>query len=140
MLFDADLAAAIASVEDQLHWARSPSYTDAVLGEGFADNYGWCHIIGPDGFFHGDDFLLGLLLLGPNRHYRDHFHPGPGTLLAADVPQPVETGRRAHSPKNRQATSSGTSPMKFTPPAPPKSPLLAVWAWTKDTATGAQAC
>ena len=44
---------------------------------GFSENYGWCEIIGPQGFFKGDDFLLGLLMLGPQRHYKDHYHPAP---------------------------------------------------------------
>ncbi len=43
----------------------------------FSENYGWCEIIGPQGFFKGDDFILGLLMLGPHRHYKDHYHPAP---------------------------------------------------------------
>jgi hypothetical protein len=35
-------------------------------------NYAWCEIIGPEGFFKGSDFLL-----GPHRHYKDHFHLAP---------------------------------------------------------------
>ncbi len=45
--------------------------------QGFGENYGWCEIIGPQGFFKGDDFILGLLMLGPQRHYKDHYHPAP---------------------------------------------------------------
>jgi hypothetical protein len=56
LLLDADLAAALAAIEDDLHWARSASYSDAILGEGFCDNYGWAELIGCGGFFDGDDF------------------------------------------------------------------------------------
>ncbi len=66
MLLDPDLAAAIAAIEDALDWRQSQSYSDAVLGEGFSASYGWADIIGTNGFFPGDDFRLGLLMLGPN--------------------------------------------------------------------------
>ena len=95
LLLDPDLAAAIAAVEDGLRWLQSSAYTDAVLGEGFTANYGWAEIIGPDGFFPGDDFLLGLLMLGPHRHYRDHYHPAPELYWPLTSGQPVEPGRRA---------------------------------------------
>ena len=72
MLLDPALAAAIAAVDGDLNWMQSPTYSDRILGEGFSANYGWAEIIGPNGFFAGDDLLLGLLMLGPDRHYPDH--------------------------------------------------------------------
>ena len=50
------------------------------------DSYAYSEFIGPDGFFPGDDFLMGLLLLGPDRLYKDHAASGTGTLLDADRP------------------------------------------------------
>ena len=47
------LAAALAAIEEHLQWRQSPAYSDAVLGKGFMDNYGWCQLIGPHGFFVG---------------------------------------------------------------------------------------
>ena len=92
LLLDPDLAAAIASVEDSLRWLQSSAYTDAVLGEGFTANYGWAEIIGPDGFFPGADFRLGVLMLGPHRHYRDHYHPAPELYWPLTSVEPVEPG------------------------------------------------
>ncbi len=137
MVFDADLAAAIASVEDQLHWTRSRSYSDAALGEGFVANYGWCHIIGPDGFFPGDDFLLGLLLLGPHRHYLDHFHPAPELYWPLTTHSSWKQGEGSfaekpagaiiwHQPNEVHATRTAAQP------------LLAIWAWTQNTTTPAR--
>lgn len=137
MLFDADIAAAIAAVEEQLQWRQSAAYTDALLGEGFTDNYGWAEIIGPNGLFAGDDFLLGLLMLGPHRHYTDHYHPAPelywpltgGTEWRKDqgklAPQPAGAAIW-HAPMTVHATRTG------------EAPLLTVWSWTRDTATPAR--
>ena len=137
MLLDADLAAAIAAVEEGLQWRQSSSYSDAVLGEGFSANYGWAEIIGPRGFFHGDDFLLGLLMLGAGRHYRDHYHPAPelywpltsGSSWSHDSGLFVEKPQGAviwHPPMMIHATKTGPAPM------------LAVWSWTRDTGTPAK--
>ncbi|MFN4141429.1 dimethylsulfonioproprionate lyase family protein [Aestuariivirga sp.] len=137
MLLDPDLAAAIAAVEEGLQWRQSASYSDAVLGEGFTANYGWAEIIGPHGFFAGEDFLLGLLMLGPHRHYRDHFHPAPelywpltsGSLWSRDSGAFVEKPQGAtiwHPPMAMHATKTGETPM------------LALWSWTRDAGTPAR--
>lgn len=137
MLLDPDLAAAIAAVEDALHWRQSAAYNDEVLGEGFTANYGWAQIIGPHGFFAGEDFLLGLLMLGPNRHYRDHFHPAPelywpltsGSLWSRNSAPFVERPQGAaiwHPPLTMHATKTQDMP------------LLTVWSWTRDVETPAK--
>ncbi|WP_373504594.1 dimethylsulfonioproprionate lyase family protein [Aestuariivirga sp.] len=137
MLLDSDLAAAIAATEDGLRWRQSSTYSDAVLGEGFADNYGWAEIIGPNGFFAGDDVLLGLLMLGPDRHYRDHYHPAPelywpltsGSLWSRDSGPFEEKPQGStiwHPPMTMHATKTGGAP------------LLAVWCWTRDVGTPAK--
>lgn len=137
MLLDPDLAAAIAAVEDDLKWMQSSSYTDEILGEGFTANYGWAEIIGPNGFFAGDDLLLGLLMLGPDRHYRDHYHPAPelywpltaGSFWSRDGEPFAEKAQGAiiwHPAMALHATITR------------ETPLLAVWCWTRDTATPAR--
>lgn len=137
ILFDADIAAAIAALEDEFRWRQSGSYTNARLGEGFTENYGWCEIIGPHGFFAGDDFILGLLMLGPHRHYRDHYHPAPelywpltgGTEWrkgeAEFAVRPAGTAIW-HPSMIHHATRTGDLP------------LLTVWSWTSDTGTPAR--
>lgn len=137
LLLDPDLAAAIAAVEDGLCWRQSESYSDALLGEGFSANYGWAEIIGPHGFFAGDDVLLGLLMLGPHRHYRDHYHPAPELYwpLTAQSHWSKDGGAFVEQPQGAiiwhpsmmlHATKTG------------EAPLLAVWCWTRDTATPAK--
>lgn len=134
MLLDPDLAAAIAAVEDELTWLQSPSYTDAILGDGFSQNYGWAEIIGPNGFFAGDDFLLGLLMLGPNRHYRDHYHPAPELYwpLTSGSQWSIGSGPFVEKP---QGSLIWHPPMAMHAMITEDTPMLAVWSWTRDTAT-----
>jgi Dimethlysulfonioproprionate lyase len=132
MMLEADIAAAMATLDGHLKWCQSASYTDAVLGEGFSLNYGWCEIVGPKGFFKGDDFIMGLLMLGPNCHYKDHYHPAPELywpLTAATQWKQGDGGFRSklpgeviwHAPNEIHATKTADHPM------------LAVWSWTSDT-------
>lgn len=124
-------AEGLLGIEPYLQWRQS-AYTDAEMGEGFTGNYGWTQLIGPRGFFPGDDFLLGLLMLGPHQHYRDHFHPAPelywpltsGTLWRRDPDgyEEKDAGTTVwHRPNQIHAMKTGDKP------------LLAVWAWTRET-------
>ncbi len=136
ILVDADVAAALAAIEEHLNWRQSASYNDAVLGEGFMDNYGWCELIGSEGFFPGDDFRLGFLMLGPHRHYSDHYHPAPELYWPLTGPSDWKKGaggfetRQAgeviwHPPLRVHATKTGNTP------------LLALWSWTREAGTPA---
>lgn len=134
MLLDPDLAAAIAATEADLQWRQTASYSDRVLGEGFTDNYGWAEIIGPHGVFPGDDFLLGLLMLGPGRHYKDHYHPAPELYWPLTGPSDWKMGAGGY-----EARAAGETiwhiPWKVHATATADKPLLAVWCWTRDTGT-----
>ncbi len=137
LLLDPDLAAAIAAVEDRLRWLQSSSYIDEILGDGFTANYGWAEIIGPTGFFSGEDFLLGLLMLGPKRHYRDHYHPAPELYwpLTARSLWSRDGGPFAEKP---QGTTIWHPSMMLHATKTDETPLLAVWCWTADVGTPAK--
>lgn len=137
MFVASGVAAALAGAEEYLHWKQNPNYSDAVMGEGYMANYAYAELIGPSGFFAGDDFLLGLMILGPHRHYRDHYHPasevywlltGPSEWRRGDahfVEAPAGAVIR-HAPMETHATRTGDAP------------LLAVWAWLKDVSEPAK--
>ena len=137
MLIEPGLAAAIAAVEEDLQWRHNLTYSDAQLGEGFLASYGWTQIIGPRGFFTGEDFLLGLLMLGPGQHYRDHFHPAPELYWPL-----TPTCRWSRNGGQFEANPAGAT--IWHPSMIPHAikteemPLLAVWSWTRDTATSAR--
>ena len=137
MLIEPDLAAAIAAIEEDLAWRQSASYSDALLGEGFVANYGWTEIIGPRGFFPGDDFLLGLLMLGPGQHYRDHFHPAPELYWPLTSASHWSRDRQAFAEKP-QGITIWHPPMIMHATKTGETPLLAVWSWTSDTLTPAK--
>lgn len=131
MFTSPDVAAALAEIEEFLHWKQNPNYSDRLMGEGYMDNYAYAELIGPGGFFAGDDFLMGLLLLGPHRHYRDHHHAAPELYWLVTGPSEWRQGGGAfvkheagemiwHESHVVHATRTG------------ESPLLAVWAWTMN--------
>ena len=137
-LEERSLAAAIAQVWDELAWRQNPNYSDRAMRQpGFMENYAYAELIGPTGAFRGDDFLLGLLLLGPGLHYLDHRHPAPelywtlsgpsqwsrdsGVFRSCDALETVW-----HLPLVMHATKAGSMP------------LLAVWAWISDVSEPAR--
>lgn len=135
--FEPSLALHLHQVQPLLKWQQSASYTDAVLGDGFTENYGWAQLIGPHGFFHGDDFLLGVLMLGPHRHYRDHNHPAP------ELYWPLTSGSHWRcTPDDFVEKSAGDiiwhEPFQIHATKTFEQPMLAVWAWTKNVATPAR--
>ncbi len=137
MLLDADLAAAIAAVADHLQWRQSAGYNDKVLGEGFLENYGWSQIIGPHGFFAGHDFLLGFIMLGPHHHYKDHYHPAPELYWPLTAPSEWKRGAGHFQMKPAGATI-WHQPNVIHATKTAGHALLAIWCWTRNTATPAR--
>jgi len=135
--FDGGIASAISALRPSLQWRQSKAYNDQLLGTGFIENYGWCEIIGPNGFFHGDDFLLGLLMLGPHQHYRDHFHPAPELYWPLTSDTEWRKGDDALTPK-AAGTVIWHRPNVVHATRTRDKPLLTLWSWTKDTATPAK--
>ena len=134
VLLDSDLAASLAAIADDLQWHQSEAYSDQLLGDGFMANYGWCEIIGPRGFFPGDDFLLGLLMLGPDCHYKDHYHPAPE--LYWPLTGPSDWKRGAGGFETRAAGEIiWHPPLRMHATRTAARPLLTVWSWTSDTGT-----
>jgi hypothetical protein len=133
-----DMAAAIAAIEDDLRWQQNPAYSDGAMGRsGYMDGYAYAEIIGPNGFFPGNDFLLGFLLLGPRRLYREHYHPAPELYWMLTGPsnwkrgaggwEQLEAGdMRWHQPFVVHAIETSSQP------------LLCLWAWTNDVAEPAR--
>lgn len=95
------------------------------------DNYAACEIIGSRGFFRGDDFRLGLMILGPGLHYPDHYHASPELywLLTGPIEYRREPGgfQIAGTASTIWNEANEVHAMKMG-----KAPLLCVWAWTRD--------
>jgi mannose-6-phosphate isomerase-like protein (cupin superfamily) len=132
IMVDSALAAAIAGLEDELHWRQTSGYSDAAMGQpGFMDNYAHAEIIGPHGCFAGDDFRLGLLLLGPGMHYREHYHPAPELYWLLTGPSDWKRG--AGGFVTREAGDMiWHRPLVVHATRTLERPLLALWVWTGE--------
>ncbi|MBL8791416.1 MAG: hypothetical protein JNM45_13055 [Rhizobiales bacterium] len=130
---DKELADAVKVIAPALHWDQSESYTDEILGEGFTDNYAWAELVGPKGFFAGDDYLLGLLLLGPHRHYLDHFHPAPELYWPLTAPSEWRKGDGQPFVPRRQGEVIWHPSLVTHATITHEVPLLAVYCWTRNT-------
>ena len=137
--FATEIAAALAVLAPALRWMQSASYTDEVLGAGFSENYAWCELIGAQGFFKGDDFNLGFLLLGPGRHYRDHYHPAPELYWPLTAHSFWKKGASAFV-ERRQGEVIWHPSMEIHATITREKPLLAAFAWTREAHIGARLC
>jgi len=132
LLVAPDVAASLAALEEDLNWRQNPNYSNEAMGQPhYMNNYAYAEIIGPNGIYAGNDFLLGLFLLGPGLNYPNHAHPAPELYWilsgqsdwrmrdeAFSAREPGET--IWHEPFVPHATNVGAQPM------------LAVYIWTKD--------
>lgn len=138
MLHDASLAAAIAMVEDELSWRQNASYSDDAMGQpGYMAAYAYAEVVGPQGPLVGDDFLLGLMILGPGLHYPDHAHPAPElyAVLAGDSEWSRAGGLfEARAPGSVVWHEAGVMHATRTH----ARPLLALYIWTEAVAQPAR--
>lgn len=135
---DKELADGLAVIAPALHWDQSESYTEDILGAGFKDNYAWAELIGPKGFFAGDDYLLGVLLLGPHRHYLDHFHPAPELYWPLTEPSDWKKGDDQPFVARKQGEVIWHPSLVTHATITHEVPLLAVYCWTRNVKVGAR--
>jgi hypothetical protein len=133
-----DVAAAIAAIDEDLHWKQNPNYSDKAMDmRGYMDGYAYAEIIGPKGFFAGDDFLLGLMLLGPRRLYREHYHEAPELYWLLTGPSNWKQGAGGWATLSAGSTR-WHRPLVVHATETADTPLLAIWAWTRDVAQAAR--
>ncbi|CAN5444739.1 hypothetical protein BH10PSE7_BH10PSE7_07490 [soil metagenome] len=137
MLVSPALAAALASCEDFLRWKQNPNYSDAVMGAGYMNSYAYAELVGPDGFFAGDDFLLGLMILGPGLHYRDHYHAAPELYWLLTGPSDWKSGAGGYGSREAGAMI-WHKPFVVHATRTLDQPLLTIWAWTRDVSEAAR--
>ena len=81
--------------------------------------------------------VLGLLMLGPNRHYKDHYHPAPELYWPLTGPTDWKQGAGGFETKPA-GSLIWHIPWKVHATITDEKPLLAVWSWTCDTMTPAK--
>jgi quercetin dioxygenase-like cupin family protein len=138
MFADPALAAALAMIEDELSWRHNPNYSDAAMGQaGYMDAYAYAEVIGPGGLLAGNDFLLGLMILGPGLRYPDHVHPAPELyrVLSGDSTWSRDGGGfEPREPGDWVWHASGVVHAMTTR----DRPLLALYIWTDRVAEAAR--
>ncbi len=136
-LMDAEMADGFRVLAPALRWEQSASYTDEILGKGFSDNYAWAELIGPSGFFPGSDYLIGVLLLGPHRHYLDHYHPAPELYWPLTEPSDWKKGEGPFVARKQGEVIWHPSLITHAT-ITHEAPLLAVYCWTRNVKIGAK--
>ncbi|MBL9036659.1 MAG: hypothetical protein JNN33_17985 [Rhodospirillaceae bacterium] len=131
------LASAIAAAAPTFRWRQNPNYNTDNMGAAFIAGYGYAEFVGrSEALFLSDEIRVGLLVLGPGRHYPPHAHPA----------EEVYTALMAGSWRR------GVEPWRVVPPGasihhPPmiehetkadRGTLLALYCWIGDTATEAR--
>ncbi len=132
------LAAALRDAAPLFRWRQNPNYNAANMGDGFMAGYGYVEFAGPkEALFHAPEIRVGLLALGPGRHYPTHAHP------AEEVYHPLTAGgdwRRGDEPWRQVAAGSAIHhpPMIAHETRAGAGTLLALYCWAGDTATEAR--
>ena len=126
------LAQAIGAALPHLHWTTYDAYPRHDIGEEFADGHAFASLVGEGAFRHGEDFDLGLFVIGPDILYRDHHHaaaelyaPLTGPHDWRFLPDRTFSSKPAHEPVWNEpwaphATRTG------------ETPFLCIFGWTRD--------
>jgi dimethylpropiothetin dethiomethylase len=137
MMVADDVAAALAACEESLNWLQNANYADDTGPGGDMADYAYCELIGPTGFFPGADFLLGFMIMGPERIYRDRLHRAPELYWLLTGPSDW-----SHAHGTYQAHEAGDTlwhpPNLVHATRTLHKPLLAAWAWTRDVGAPAR--
>ena len=132
------LAGALRAAAPVFRWRQNPNYSAANMGADFMAGYGYVEFVGPkDALFRAPEIRVGLLVLGPGRHYPTHAHP------AEEVYHPLTDGgdwRRGEEPWRQVAAGSAIHhpPMIAHETRAGREALLAIYCWVGDTATEAR--
>ena len=59
-------------IQSSLHFNQT--YSSADFGDAFLQQYGWIKFLGPDAYWHSNVLSSGLVLLGDNVTYPEHWH------------------------------------------------------------------
>lgn len=96
------------------------------------EDYAYAQIIGPSGTYPGNDFMLGLFIIGPGQFYPDHQHAAPEFYWLFSGPS--EWRFSIDGPWVRKGAGEAQWNRPFDSHAMRTSdvPLFALWAWTKD--------
>jgi len=128
---DKNLSVAIGDLAPLLHWQRIPEHVSRPPGD-FMDDYAYAQIIGPSGIYPGEDFMLGLFIIGPGQFYPDHRHAAPELYWLLSGPTQWRFSVDGPWTQKRAGELQWNKPQQVHAMRTSDVPLFAVWAWTQD--------
>ena len=131
----ADVTATLREAAPAFHWRQNPNYLK-TLDRDYLSGYAFTEFVGEVAPLAQDGLRVGLLLIGPDRHYPEHNHPAEEIYLpltsaswwrAGEDWREVPPGQVIHhAPWRVHATKTG------------KAPLIALYAWLGEVARNAE--
>lgn len=120
---------ALVAMTPSLAWQRS--YSSALVGATFYDNYGWTELAGLTGPTPSDHLACGLLLLGPGVLYPPHRHEADEIYVPLSG---TAEWRRGDDAWQERPPGSVIHHRSFEPHATRTGsvPMLALYLWRSD--------
>lgn len=128
---DTNVCAAIGDLAPLLHWQRIPEHVSRPPGD-FMDDYAYTQIIGPSGVYPGDDFMLGLFIIGPGQLYPDHLHAAPEFYWLFSGPTEWRFSVDGPWTQKKAGELQWNKPQHVHAMRTLDVPLFALWVWTQD--------
>ena len=128
---DKNVSATIGDLTPLLHWQRIPEHVPRPPGA-FMDDYAYAHIIGPNGVYPGDDFMLGLFIIGPGQLYPAHLHAAPELYWLFSGPTQWRYSIEGAWTRKKAGELQWNKPQQIHAMRTLNVPLFAIWAWTHD--------
>ncbi len=124
--FSSEFVDAMVTAAPSLAWRRS--YSPALVGAAFFDNYGWTELLGLTGPVVSEHLACGVLLVGPHLTYPPHRHEAEEIYvpLASVAAWQDGTGRWRERPPGEVIHHASHEPHAMQTGA---SPLLALYLW-----------
>jgi len=125
------LADSIAALAPYLKWERMGPHIPRPPGP-FMDDYAFTKIVGPNGVFPGDDFMMGFFMMGPDQYYHGHYHAAPEHYWLLSGPSEWQFSPDGPWEEQPAGTALWNRSFQFHATRTGAAPLLAIWAWTRD--------
>ena len=128
---DSALAEALAALAPLLHWQRIPEHVPHPP-DPFMDDYAFAKIFGPQGIYPGEDFMMGLFIIGPRQFYPTHLHQAPELYWLFSGPTDWRFGEEAPWETKPPGALHWNRPYHPHAMRTGDVPFFALWAWTRD--------
>lgn len=127
-----ELRSAIGRSTPHLRWVTYDAYPPEEIGPRFPRAHAFCSLIGETGFVPAEDYELGLFLIAPHTHYRDHHHAAPELYAPLTGPHLWRFGAGTPWVEKPAHEAVWNEPWKIHATVVGATPFLCVFCWTRD--------